>query len=87
MKLTKNQFRRNVGAACLLLGLTILAAANWQDFGASLAKFPTWSIRERYAARDKSVPFVAGASLLTLGVFFWLEFAGDRPIPKDPWEQ
>ena len=96
VRLTRSGFRLKIGLGCLLLGLLVLALVDWKyvfakpraPFDLTSALMNTLLHRHHYSNSDpKLTPISIGAVMIGLGVFICLEFFGDPPPRKDPWEE
>ena len=87
MKLTRNSFRIKCGVATVLLALALLPMVDWKFLHRELASpIETWRHSRLYETRQKVGLLGIALVILGAGISICLEFEGDPPPRKDPWE-
>lgn len=92
MKLTQNSFRLKCGLVMAVAGIAMLALADWHTLNARYQwrgrGMDAW-LHDRYRAKwdPTAAPVGIGMVALMFAGVLLLEFKGDPPPRKDPWEE
>ena len=88
MRITRNRFRLKLGLAMIALGIVPLFAVDWAYMRERMqSPLQTWLHTTRWEARRKSAPLSFSGMFFCVGIILCLEFKGDPPPRKDPWEE